>query len=228
MGTNTDNYDFFMPDPSDSMADVKKNITDNFKIIEPRNDITVISAGGALPQAGSYEVGDRVFRADAASSPTWPSVYILVCKDANWGWHWRPIQQILSPWVTVPSTVINNADFQIHPTRLFQIALDSRGWCHWRGSLRKITAGITTGTQTNILKNIPIGIRPNVLFQSAIALSPFTGSATGQAGNISGRATFDSDGTSYFTFWNSNNGTSQNIWLDGIAYNNATEFYYSG
>jgi hypothetical protein len=228
MGTNTTNYRFFMPDPSDSMADVKKNITDNFKIIEPRNDVTVIAAGGALPQAGSYNIGDRVFRADAAVSPTWPSIYILVCKDANWGWHWRPVQQILSPWVSVPSTVINNSDYEIHPSRPFQIALDSRGWCYWRGNLRKITAGIPTGTQVNFLKTVPEGIRPNTTFKSTLAVTPYTGSSTGQAGNISGRLSMTETGTISGVFFNTNNGVSQNIWLDNVSYNNSAGFYYSG
>lgn len=225
----TSNYNFFLPKGSDSMALVEKNITDAFKAIEPRNDVTVIGNQLPLPQSGSYNVGDRVFRNDTVTGTTWPSSYILICKDANWGWHWRPVQQILSPWVTVPATAIDlTTDWELHPTIKFEIALDSRGWCHWRGAIRRKTAGIPVGTTFNIFKNIPLGIRPNVKFMHTIALSPITGSALGKAGNIGGRLYMQNDGYSSFRFFNSANGVSQNIWLDGLHYNNSDSWYYSG
>lgn len=230
MGDFTSNYNLFMPAGADSMADVVTNLTENFQIIEPRNDITVIAALGALPQAGDYEVGDRVFRDDVAGGPnlTWPSNYILVCKDTNWGWHWRPIQQILSPWVTVPSTAINDANFELHPTVPLQIALDSRGFCHWRGAIRRTTAGIPAATSFTVFKTIPDGIRPNVPFMHTIGLSPITGSSTGKAGNVGGRIFMNNTGGSSIRTFNSNNGVSQNIWFDGMNYNNSAHWYFSG
>lgn len=226
----TSNYNFFLPKGSDLMSDVKKNITDNFKIIEPRNDITVIAAEGVLPQAGDYEIGDRVFRDDVLGGPniTWPSTYLLVCKDANWGWHWRPIQQIMSPWVTIPATAINDANFEMHPTSPLQMALDSRGFCHWRGSVRRTTPGIPNATSFNVFKTVPEGIRSNTTFMHTIALSPITGSATGKPGNISGRFFMNSSGVSSIRTFNTNNGVSQNIWFDGLNYNNSAHWYFSG
>jgi hypothetical protein len=220
----------FMPDESDSMADVVTNITENFQKLENRNDITVIATGAALPQAGSYEIGDRVFRNDPVGGVdiTWPSNYILVCKDANWGWHWRPIQQIMSPWVTVPSTAISDANFEMHPTIPLQIALDSRGFCHWRGSVRRTTAGIPAATSFTVFKPVPEGIRSNVDFIHTIGLSPITGSSVGKAGNVGGRFFMSSSGTSSVRVFNSNNGVSQNIWFDGLNYNNSAHWYFSG
>jgi hypothetical protein len=222
------NYNFFYPTAQDSMSDVEKNITDNLKIIESRNDIPVFAAGADLPQSGNYEIGDRVFRNDIAGGNTWPSNYLLICKDANWGWHWRPIQQIISPWVSVPTTAIQDANFTIDPLYPLQIALDSRGFCHWRGAIKRTTPGIPAATSFNVFKEIPLGIRPNVKFMHTCALSPFTGSAVGKAGNISGRIYMQEDGVSSVRCWNSNNGVSQYIWFDGMNYNNSYHWYFGG
>jgi len=220
-------YPFFYPDSSDSMSDVKKNLTDNFKIIEPRNNITIIPAGGDLPQAGDYEIGDRVFRNDVAGGNTWPSNYLLVTKDINWGWHWRPIQQIISPWVTVPATCIENTfDWELHPLKHFQIALDSRGWCHWRGAIRTKVPGIVTNTSEVVFKNIPKGIRPSLNFMHTLAVNPIM-SGTGKAGYVGGRMYFDNLGYSSLRFSNTNNGISQNVWLDGLHYNNSAHWYFN-
>ncbi|MFE1145203.1 hypothetical protein [Streptomyces rochei] len=222
------NYPFFYPKASDLMKDVKKNVTDNFKIIEPRNDITVIPAGGALPQSGNYNIGDRVFRNDPPNNNQWPSNYILVTKDVNWGWHWRPIQQIISPWVTVPANCIElTSDWEVHPTRLLQIALDSRGWCHWRGVIRTKVPGIPVNTSIVVFKNIPEGIRPNVNFMHTLSVSPIR-SAAGKAGNVSGRIYCDNAGYSSLRFSNTNNGASQNVWFDGLHYQPGRQIYYSG
>jgi hypothetical protein len=219
------NYDFFYPTGSDLMSNVETNLTDNWEKIENRNDITVIAAGAALPQSGSYNVGDRVFRNDAAAGNTWPSNYLLISKDTDWGWHWRPIQQIISPWVTVPSTAIADASFQQHPTAPLQVALDSRGFCMWRGAIRKTAAGITANQSFTILKPLPTGIRPNNNITHTVALTPVV-SGTGKPGNVSGRIGVNTDGTSSFRFANSNNGTTQDIWLDGLLYNNSTGYFF--
>ncbi len=226
----TPNYGLYIPKETDLMSDVKVNITDSFTVLESRGDPTIVAADGALPQVGNYEVGDRVYRDDpigGSDGVHWPSSYILVCKDVNWGWHWRPIQQIISPWVDVPSTAIADSNWTF-PTAKLQIALDSRGWCYWRGSIRRTTAGIPAATSFNILKTIPEGIRPNVKVTHTCALSPITGSATGKAGNISGRFLMHEDGSSSFRTFNSANGVSQNIWISGLKYNNSAHWYFSG
>lgn len=220
------NYPFFYPTSSDKMSDVKKNITNNFKLIEPRNDITVIAAGAPLPQAGNYEIGDRVFRNDPAGNGTWPSNYLLVTKDANWGWHWRPIQQNISPWIDIPSTAIEDTtNWELHPTNKFQIALDSRGWCHWRGMLRTKTPGITPASSLIVLKAIPTGIRPGLNFMHTVSVSPIV-SAAGKAGNVAGRIYINNEGYSSFRFFNTGNGVSQNACLDGLHYQNSSHWFY--
>lgn len=218
------NYPFYYSTATEKMSNVKRNITDNFRIIQPRNDITVIPAGGALPQSGNYNIGDRVFRDDPKDGVNWPSNYILVCKDANWGWHWRPVQHSISPWVSVPATAIDlTADYELHPTFKWQIALDSRGWCHWRGAIRNKVTGLPSGTSLAIIKNIPEGIRPNVNAMHTLSLTNI-GSGTGKAGNVSGRIYVQNDGYSSFRFFNSS--LAQVMWFDGFKYNNARNWYY--
>lgn len=226
MGDTTTNYGFFLPDEEDSMADVETNITNNFQTIEPVGDPTVIAAGADLPQEGDYNLFDRVFRNDPTGSTTWPSVYLLVCKDANWGWHWRPIQQITSPWVTITNDAISDVNFEIHPTNPLRIALDSRGWCHWRGCIRSKVPGISAATSFNALKTIPLGLRPCFSFMHTIALSPVL-SGAGKAGNVGGRLFMREDGANSVRVFNSNNGISQNIWFDGLHYNTAYHWYYN-
>jgi hypothetical protein len=228
----TPNYNFFVPKETDSMADVKKNVTDTFKKIEPRNNLTVIAAGGALPQVGNYEIGDRVFRNDPITSSTYPSNYILVCKDANWGWHWRPIQAQMSPWVTVPSTAIGvgwDVTWEVHPTIKFQIALDYYGYTHWRGCIRtKVSGNITNNSPMEPLKNIPRGIRPNANFTKVLATNPVLSSAPGAAGYTGARITFENTGYTYIMGINTAGTIAQNIWFDSLRYNNSDALYYNG
>jgi hypothetical protein len=211
----TSNYGFPLAGGSDPMSDVKTYVTDSFKKLESINNLTVIAAGQPLPQSGNYKLGDRVFRNDVAGGNTWPSNYILVVQDAVWGWHWRPIQQIVSPWVDVPAAVINDATFAMN-TFKWQIAFDSRGFCHWRGSIKSVAVGITPGDY-NILKNIPVGLRPAVRIVHGLALSPVSGGTSGLTSNVSARMRMFTDGSSSFRFYNSAS-TVQNIWLDGFSY----------
>lgn len=231
MGDFTSNYNMFLPTELDSMGDVKLNLTDSFKKLASRADPIVIPAGNPLPQSGDFEVGDRVFRNDPIDTSSltysWPSTYLLVCKDADWGWHWRPIQQIMSPWVDVPASAINlSTDYEIHPTYKLQIALDSKGWCHWRGAIRKKTANIPVATSLNIFKVIPRGIRPGVRIMFPCSVTPVV-SGTGKAGNVSGRFFCSEVGFSSFRLFNTNNATSQEIWLDGVQYNNSDSYFFN-
>lgn len=221
----TPNYNFFLPKEEDSMADVKKNITDSFKIIQPRNDITIIPAGQPLPQAGNYNLGDRVFRDDPAASPTYPSNYILVCKDLYWGWHWRPIQGRLSPWVDIPNTAVSTAyasQFGLTGVSPVQIALDNRGICYWRGKIKSLSPTIPVGISMPILRNVPVGIRPNSSITFTCGLGPLV------AGNTFAASQFhlDNTGNSMFDCINSDNGLYNSIWLESVRYNNAYLFYY--
>jgi len=219
MGTNY--YNLTLSTGPGNMGDVKNNITDNFKKLASRNDITVIPAGGALPQSGSYEVGDRVYRDDPmdTTNRTWPSNYLLIAKDSKWGYHWRPIQHVISPWVDVPATVISDSNYEIHPTYKFQVALDSKGYCFWRGAVRAKTAGaLPVATSVNVLYALPPGIRPATTIMFPVAVGPVTDSSTGKAGNISGRIVVGRDGFISFRWFGTNNGVSRDVWLGSVRY----------
>jgi hypothetical protein len=225
MGTNTQNYGMFKPDEIDPMSDVKKNITDNLRILEARPEVPVIAAGAALPQSGNYNLYDRVFRNDAATGTTYPSNYMLVCKDTVWGWYWRPIQQYMSPWVNLPATIIADSNYEIHPTHPVAISFDSRGWLHWRGALRKKTANIPTGTNISILQNIPVGLRPHLRQLKLLPVTPVV-SGTTETGYAGGRIYLQETGITNFRFWNTANATSQIFWLNGLKYQPCKELFY--
>lgn len=223
----TPNYGFFLPKDTDSMADVEKNITTTFEKLSTRADPTVIPAGNPLPQVGDYEIGDRVFRQDLDDGITYPSSYLLVCKDNNWGWHWRPIQTILSPWVSLSSSIWATSDFEIHPTYGLQIAINNRGFCHWRGAIRKPTPNIPEDTLFESFKNIPVGLQPNTSILHTLAVSPIVG-GSGKSGYVGGRFFIRDDGYNTMKFFNTNNVSSQTVWFTNLRYNNSAGFYFSG
>lgn len=222
----TPNYSLHVPTELDDMGDVDQWLTTNFETLEPRANPTVIAAGGALPQVGSYNLGDRVFRADPVASNTYPSSYILVCKDSIWGWHWRPVQQIMSPWINLPSGIINDSNFEIHPTFPVAISYDSRGFVHWRGAFRKTTANIAEGTSFTVLKNMPEGLKPNLFINRTVPVSPVV-SGTTEEGFVGGRFACTDSGVSSFRFSNTNNATSQVFWMTGLCYQPAREYFTS-
>lgn len=229
MGSYTSNYNFFKPTFADLMSNVKLNITDTFKTIEPIADVPVIAAGQPLPQVGNFKIGDPVFRNDPYGTDNqWPSIYLLIVKDVNWGWHWRPIQQILSPWVDIPQSAIKHANFAVHPTQKPAIAMDSRGWCHWRGCIRKTTPNIPTDT-IEVLKEMPLGLRPNMRQSVPVPITPVVNGGAGISGYV-GAYWLTADpkvsGINTFVFSGTNNATSQEIRFDGISYNNSHHWYY--
>lgn len=153
--------DSLTPNYGITKADPKTALMSNFDLYinTPWDKITNAAAppsGTTLPQSGSYNVGDRFYKSDTKS------IYILVCKDANWGWHWRPVQDAISPWLSVSSTCLNLGTWTVNPVPAnpMAIALDSRGRCYWRGVI-----GITSGTiprnvSHSVFKAVPVGIRP--------------------------------------------------------------------
>lgn len=154
--TPTPNYGFNRPDPSDDMSQFEIWLNQNWTKIE---DVPAPPSGSTLPQSGNYKLGDRFFL------DTTKSIYILACRDANWGWHWRPIQDAISPWLTIPSTCLTSSfsDWSLNlvPTNPFAIALDNRGKCYWRGVIGPTPPGIIARNVTyEIFKPLPIGIRP--------------------------------------------------------------------
>lgn len=234
MATTSNVYGFNLPDPNDSMADVQSHLIANFTKLKNSGQFPIIDANDPLPQSGSYEVGDSVFKDDPVSfdlSPlvvhSWPSIYILVCKDPNWGWYWRPVQINQSPWFEVPASAISNSDFEIHPNYPLSIALDNQGWCHWRGAIRAKNPGLTPlSLNTTVFHPIPFGIRPNTQVMHTVPITPVV-SATGKAGNVSSRYLINPTGVNHFRFFNTNNGISQELWFDGFKYVNAEVHYYN-
>jgi len=159
MHSPTPNYGLVRPEDGrnggtdDVMNDPFNQINPNWDAI---NAAVGPNTGAVLPQAGSYDVGDRFYLTGTKS------IYILVCKDANWGWHWRPIQDAISPWLTVPATCLNLGTWTLNPVAAnpFAIAFDHRGKCYWRGVIG-ITAGtIVRATSHAVFKPLPIGLLP--------------------------------------------------------------------
>lgn len=153
--TPTPNYGLVKPEGTDSMASFDVWLNPNW---DKLTAAAAAPSGASLPQSGTYKVGDRFYLT------TTKSIYILVTQDASWGWYWRPVQDAISPWFTVPSTCLNLGTWTINPVggNPFQIALDHRGKAYWRGVI-----GITSGTIPRnvshaVFKPLPTGIRPRL------------------------------------------------------------------
>lgn len=149
----TPNYGFNKPEPNDSMADFETWLNHNWDAI---TDAASPPSGTVLPQTGTYKIGDRFYKTDTQS------IYILVGKDPNWGWFWRPIQDAISPWFTIPSTCLDIANWTVNPVPAnpFAIALDNRGKCYWRGVIGTVSGNIARATSHITFKSIPAGITP--------------------------------------------------------------------
>lgn len=152
---NTPNYGLVKPASNSPMSDFTSYINNNW---DKLTDAVSPPSGTALPQSGTYNVGDRFYKSDTKS------IYILVCKDANWGWHWRPIQDAISPWLTVPSTCLALGTWTLNPVPAnpFAIALDNRGKAYWRGIIGITTGTFARNTSHAVFKPVPDGIRPRL------------------------------------------------------------------
>jgi hypothetical protein len=151
--TPTPNYAMNIALPDDSMAQFETWFNANWDKI---TDVPAPPSGAALPQVGTYNLGDRFYLT------TTQSIYILVCKDVDWGWHWRPIQDGISPWLTIPATVLSGAGWTINPVVAdpLAIAIDHRGHVYWRGVIGTTPGNIARFTNHNPIKTIPFGLRP--------------------------------------------------------------------
>jgi hypothetical protein len=151
--TPTPNYQMNIALTTDPMNQFETWFNQNWDKI---TDVPAPPSGAALPQVGAFDIGDRFYLT------TTQSIYVLVVKDADWGWHWRPIQDGISPWVPIPSAVINTAGWTVNPVVAdpFAIALDHRGHVYWRGVIGTDPGNIARFTNHNPLKIVPFGIRP--------------------------------------------------------------------
>lgn len=223
----TPNYGLFLPKSSDSMADIRKNLTNSFEKLSTRAEPTIIANGGSLPQVGNYEIGDRVIRQKTIADPfDHDSSFILVCKDVNWGWHWRPVQQIVSPWITIPASAIANVNWSLNATYPPAIALDSKGFVHWRGAIT-FNASIANMTSFFPFKTVPVGLRSNSEFFHTVPVDPIN-SGTGLTGYKGGRIKMSPDGTMQFVFFNTSGTTVRNAWLTGLGYWSSYQFAVAG
>jgi hypothetical protein len=155
MHSPTPNYGLIRPEETDSMSDFETQINANWDTIA---GVPAPNSGAVLPQAGSYNVGDRFYKTDTQS------IYILVTKDANWGWYWRPVQDAISPWFVVPSTALIIAGWTLNPVAAnpMAIALDNRGKCYWRGVIGPVAGNIARAASIAVFGCPPIGIRPRL------------------------------------------------------------------
>jgi len=131
MHSPTPNYGLVRPEPIDPMNVPDVQINPNWDALA---GVPAPNSGTTLPQSGSYNLGDRFYKSDTQS------IYVLICKDVNWGWYWRPVHDAISPWFTVPTTCLQIAGWTLNPvvTNPFAIALDARGRCYWRELLDQL------------------------------------------------------------------------------------------
>jgi hypothetical protein len=151
--TPTPNYGLTKPEATDDMSAFDTWLNPNWSKIE---DAVSPPSGTTLPQNGTYNIGDRFYHS------TNKSIYILSCKDANWGWHWRPVHDAISPWLTVPTTCMEVAGWTLNPVAAnpFAIAFDNRGNCHWRGVIGSTPGTFARNTSFSVFKQLPQGLRP--------------------------------------------------------------------
>lgn len=149
----TPNYRLSLATPSDSMADFETWLNANW---ERLRKASAPYSGTTLPQSGPWNIGDRFFKTDTNS------IYILVTKSSDWGWHWRPIQDAISPWINVPTTALNTAGWVLNgtPTNPVAIAFDNRGKCYWRGVLGVATGTFARHSSIAVFKTLPMGLLP--------------------------------------------------------------------
>jgi hypothetical protein len=154
MGDLTPNYSLYKPLPSESMADVKRNVNDNFKAMSALTKHTNVAT---LPTfAEGAIVGQTVYLTDA----NYQSVFICVVSDAIFGAMWRPVQAPKSPFFVIPSTAFFVPANWRQGT--LKVTFDNQGQVWFKGWFEWIGAGtFPAGTTLSILRNFPKGLRPS-------------------------------------------------------------------
>lgn len=168
----TPQYKLNIATPNDAMSDFETWLNANW---EKLRKATAPLSGTTLPQAGPYNIGDRFFKTDTNS------IYILVCKSTDWGWHWRPVQDAISPWFTPPATCLAIAGWSLNmvAAKPFAIAFDNRGKCYWRGVLGPTSGTIARATSVALFKTLPDGLRPRQRGVYMCGFEPLTVSTDG-------------------------------------------------
>jgi phage replication-related protein YjqB (UPF0714/DUF867 family) len=173
--SQTSQYRLNLAQRDDQMSDFETWLNFNW---EKLKDAASPPSGTTLPQSGPYNVGDRFYKTDTKS------IYLLVTKDVNWGWYWRPIQDAISPWFTVPSTCLALTGWSLNsvPAAPFQIALDNRGRCYWRGVLSSTPGTFARLNSFALFNFLPTGLRPS--FRGVWMLGHETLAVGTTAGNL--------------------------------------------
>lgn len=149
----TTNYGFVKPDDSSLMSQFETYMNGNWTAIEGVPAPPSIT--GALPQSGPYNLYDRVYRTDDQS------IYILIVKDASWGWHWRPVHAAISPWIFIDGLdIYENAAWNNPAPSNVAVAYDNKGHIHWRGFISRATSMPWNSTD-QIFKDLPLGMYPS-------------------------------------------------------------------
>lgn len=166
--TFTTNYGFTKPDDTSLMSAFETYMNGNWTAIE--GAVAPPSITGALPQSGSYNLYDRVYRTNDQS------IYILIVKDANWGWHWRPIHAAISPWIQIRDKDIyeNSAWNNPVPSNL-QVAFDNKAHMHWQGFLQR-SSPMVHNTTEQLFIDLPKGMYPSRSI--SFAADPVTANVT--------------------------------------------------
>lgn len=219
----TPNYALAKPEDDDDMSDFDTWLNGNWTKIE---DAVSPPSGTTLPQSGTYNVGDRFYKSDTKS------IYILVCKDANWGWHWRPIHDAISPWFTVPTTCLEIAGWTLNPTATnpFAIAFDNRGKCYWRGVIGPVSGNISRNVSHLVFKTLPDGLRPRQRGAYMLGHETLSAGGSGTARNAyQGARIFISDDPAAFQSVRCFGGTADfnRVYINGVNYAVGTGKYLS-
>lgn len=225
----TRNYLLLCPKSVDTMSqqlspatpNLVQNIRDAFERFEVAANPIVVTS---LPQAGNYNVGDRVY----LNLAPYNSTFILYSKNPFWGWVWRPIYSGIAPWTTVPTAAFNgptSVGWSVHATNPLQFALDNKGNCRWRGAIKFSSVGLGTSTSWNIFATLPIGLRHHTSGFYGLAIDPATPQTdTGIGAFKSARLYVGSDGSSSVKTFNA--ATAQNVYFDNIQYPCSVAYYY--
>lgn len=209
-------YKMVLPTDNDLMSDPKTYITDNFNKIITASKPAIIADGGPLPQTG-YNVGDRVYMGGTAQS-----TFLCVANDPFWGLWWKPIHVVIAPWRTVPTTAIEHADWQQHPTTPFAMTLDNKGRLLCRGAVQiKSAVTITNNTSYQIFRDWPDGLRPPSGAIVPCVVDPIVmTNPTGLGALKTGRILVRPDGTNSSRFWNTSASAPKttDVWMTELQY----------
>jgi hypothetical protein len=221
MGSLTVHNNFFMPDPEDSMSDVEKNISNNFRAIEDAASLEIFNdlPGDMEEYYDRFNLGDRIFVQHSALQNT---SYILVAKNLQWGLIWRPIQAAIGIWKEPPNA-ITHPDWQSQSANPMQFALCNRGKFYLRGTLSLTTGTIPENTSITLLAPLPVGARPSNEFHQTLGFFPM-GPRTNNV--FRGARIFVSRlGVSSFRFWGVT--TTNQVFLEPVSFSIGGELYFN-